>query len=95
MKDLTEQALAKITPEYWSKCFGKYKYFTDYIGRWTDMIYCFPDHMIKELKYYMQHDGLIPKPVVETPPDPEPPSNQNNQVHTHINGEIKDLKFRS
>ena len=37
--------------------------------------------MIKELKYYMQHDGLIPKPVVETPPDPEPPSNQNIEVH--------------
>ena len=36
--------------------------------------------MIKELKYYMQHDGLIPKPVVETPPDPEPPANPNNEV---------------
>ena len=36
--------------------------------------------MIKELKYYMQHDGLIPKPVVETPPDPEPSSNPNDEV---------------
>ena len=37
------------------------------------------DHMIKELLYYMEHDGLIPKPVIVIPPDPEEP-NQTNEV---------------
>ena len=58
MKDLTEEALGKITGEYWKKCY---------------------DHMIKELLYYMQNDGLIPKPTVVTPPDPE--SNREVEVN--------------
>ena len=50
VKDLTEQALSKISPEYWNKCYG---------------------HMMKEVRHYMEHDGLIDKPVVQKPPDPD------------------------
>ena len=27
--------------------------------------------MMKEVRHYMEHDGLIDKPVVEKPPDPD------------------------
>ena len=33
------------------------------------MLCVIPDHMIKEVRYYMEHDGLIEKRVVEKPPD--------------------------
>ena len=31
----------------------------------------FLEHMIKEVRHYMEHDGLIDKPVVLKPPDPD------------------------
>ena len=29
------------------------------------------DHMMKEVTHYMEHDGIIEKPVVVQPPDPD------------------------
>ena len=39
-----------------------------------DFVNCPPlflEHMIKEVRHYMEHDGLIEKPVVLKPPDPD------------------------